>query len=433
MRTESFHRGQQRFFSVKSLLSALSLSSSRYVGIVLLLAIGVRLAWVLAIDTQPASDFLFMHTAALQVAEGKYLFRDSEYFLTWAYQIGFTLYEALIIHLLGTNLIFLKLFNILFSVGTAYLLYVIATHVFNPACGRIALLFYAMYVPNIILCSVLTNQHISTFLFVLGCYFVVRKGLAAKYDWLLVSLCWAIGNMFRPLGSFYLVGFLVYTAVFQIYDRYKKNKRPRVAKALGVLLVYFIMQQLISYAFVNTSFIQVPLANKEPYWKFVVGLNESTLGSWSLEDDRAVAQYPVGDERNRKELQMIGERIEDNSQLFVLFAKKFALFWGSADTSVDWSLKDLDKPKLSVVLIIIERLSYLALTLFGFLSVVFLLRKRGNPQVVFFLLLLLGYAALHLVIEIQARYRFDIMPCLFILQSYGVYVCMTYKKERSCF
>jgi hypothetical protein len=45
------------------------------------------------------------------------------------------------------------------------------------------------------------------------------------------------------------------------------------------------------------------------------------------------------------------------------------------------------------------------------------------PAAQLFLILLLGYAALHIVIEIQTRYRYDIMPCVFILQSYGIYVC----------
>lgn len=48
-----------------------------------------------------------------------------------------------------------------------------------------------------------------------------------------------------------------------------------------------------------------------------------------------------------------------------------------------------------------------------------------------FMLLLLGYAALHIVIEMQTRYRIDIFPCVFILQSFGASVLMdSFKRWR---
>ena len=38
---------------------------------------------------------------------------------------------------------------------------------------------------------------------------------------------------------------------------------------------------------------------------------------------------------------------------------------------------------------------------------------------------LLGYAAAHILIEVQTRYRFDIMPAFMILQGYGIYLVTT--------
>ena len=41
------------------------------------------------------------------------------------------------------------------------------------------------------------------------------------------------------------------------------------------------------------------------------------------------------------------------------------------------------------------------------------------------LIFLLGYAAAHILIEVQTRYRFDIMPAMMILQGYGIYLVTT--------
>ncbi|WP_187274441.1 glycosyltransferase family 39 protein [Paenibacillus sp. N3.4] len=411
-------------------LAAWQISNRVFVAILLCMAVGTRLAWVLTVDTPPVSDFLFMHTAALGVTKGDFIFRDSEYFVTWAYQIGFTLYQALLIKLFGTPLIVLKLYNIAFSVGTAWLLYLIAVQVFNEFCGRITLFFYVFYTPNIILCSVLTNQHIATFLFVLGSYFVVHKGLATTYNWILMGLCYGIANLFRPLGSFYIGCFAVYFILFELFAIQKKWRVQRLTKMLGMMVVYLIVQQLVNIAFVNTSFIQTSLTNKEPYWKFVVGLNPSTVGTWSIEDDHYVDPYPIGPERNQVELEMIKMRLTDKSQLVALFIKKFGVLWGAADSSVNWTLGEADRPILAAILIVTECLAYILMAFLGMIAVLALFRKKEYPKSSFFLLLLVGYAGLHLIIEIQTRYRFDIMPCIFILQSYGVYVLYSKRQKK---
>lgn len=73
------------------------------------------------------------------------------------------MYQSLIIFLFGESLFILKLFNVVYSVGITIFIYKIATRLFHESIGRISGIVYALFIPSIVMCSVLTNQHIATF------------------------------------------------------------------------------------------------------------------------------------------------------------------------------------------------------------------------------------------------------------------------------
>ncbi|MGR5914872.1 hypothetical protein ACT7DA_24700 [Bacillus pacificus] len=75
----------------------------------------------------------------------------------------------------GEGVLAIKLLNILYCTGITYFIYRIATHLFNEFGGRVAALIFATYIPNIMMTSVLTNQHLATFLFYGGFYLLVKK------------------------------------------------------------------------------------------------------------------------------------------------------------------------------------------------------------------------------------------------------------------
>jgi hypothetical protein len=391
----------------------------------LLLVAAPRIVWIAAVDTAPVSDFLDMHSAALSAAAGDLSFGENEYFSRWAYQLGFTFYEALAIKLFGSSLIVLKLLNVLFQAGTAVVLYKCAVRAFGETCGRAAALMYAVYVPNIIMCSVLTNQHISVFFYFLGLYVLIRKSFVGKYDWLLVGLCIGLGNLMRPLGSFFLIGVLAYAALFLLAPRIRERSWPALAaKCVGVLAVYWLVQQAASFALVQGGVTPYPLSNREPYWKFMIGLNPATNGGWSYDDTVYVLQYPPGEERNRVELELLKKRLEDKRQVGALFASKTKAMWGDEDSAPMWSLPDMDRPELVKRLVQTERIQYVLMAFFGLVAMTVIAWRGATGEASLFLLLLLGYAALHVVIEVQTRYRFDIWPCAIILQSFGIYALL---------
>lgn len=386
-----------------------------------------RITWVLAFNTPPASDFSKMYTAAVSAAAGDFSFNDSEYFSAWVYQMGFTMYEALIVKLFDHPILVLKLIHVVFSVGTILLIYAAASAIFNEKCGRIASLLYAFYIPNIIMCSVLTNQHLSTFFFMLGCVLILHKDWDVKYRWILIGLSFGIGHIMRPLGGVFIAALVAYTLIIELLPSINKKVWSISAKLIGSIIAFYLLQTLVSSAFMSAGYTEHPLSNREPYWKFMVGLNAETDGRWSREDAKYVLQYKLGEERDQAELAIIKERLSDPSAVVTLIAKKFYVFWGATDDSVYWSLSELNRPYLSSTLQSMERIMFILMSGFGIFSLIALFRKGlKQPQSLFFVILLLGYTAIHLIIEIQSRYRLDVIPAFIVLQSYGIYMISDY-------
>ncbi|MED1205624.1 ArnT family glycosyltransferase [Heyndrickxia acidicola] len=404
------------------------LSAKSFLIILLAVGFGMRIVWIMMEKTPPASDFGVMYRSALKAVRGDFTFLHSPYYSSWVYQLGFTYYEALLLNLFGNQLFMLKLFNVFFSMGTTVLIYLIARKGLNECSARVAALLYTLYIPNVLYCSVLTNQYISTFMFILGIYFLIGKGLSEKYIWLWIGLALGMGNMMRPLGSFFLLGMGVFVFIYMILPFRKKESIYYIKRLAGVLLVYIIFQQLISFGFLQTGLSVKPLSNQEPYWKFTLGLNAHSNGTWNAEDQRYVNQFKVGQARNQAEKTLVQERLKDRKGVIRLFGNKFKAFWGKPDAGPYWAFRGLKQPILQLSLVIYERLMYIVSCLLIIGNV--LLMKKENKLLPLLCIFAAGYAAVHLVIEIQTRYRFDILPVLFLLAGYGVYGFKQYIQDK---
>lgn len=406
-------------------------SNKQFLLLLFLLAFAVRFIWILIIKTPAISDFLVMYESALSAAEGDFSFgHDTPYYQAWVYQLGFTMYQALILKLFWGDMFALKFFNVLFSTGTTIIVYLTASKMFNEASGRIAGMFYALYVPGILMCSVLTNQHLSTFLIFLALYLLVSKGLSVKYVWFFIGLLFSLGNIIRPIGSVVLLAVGVFILLFQFWEGTKTMKMAIAKRFIGMIVVYFMVHQIISYSFISMGVTQYPLSNRDPLWKFVVGFNHETRGEFSPKDYNYLWQFPLGEEREKVELKLIKQRVADKQKLMVLFGKKFAYMWGREDFSVYWSLGKLDRPFLLDQTMKLERLFYIGLMVFGAIASIGFIRERKKGPHLLYLILIAGYVAVHFLIEVQTRYRFDILPALIMIQGYGVFLLSSYLRGK---
>ncbi|MDG0812622.1 ArnT family glycosyltransferase [Cohnella rhizosphaerae] len=250
--------------------------------LVLLVAIGlgVRIGWILFNQAPPRSDFLFLYEAAREAASGKFDFAESAYFTSFPYQLGFTMYEAMIIRIFGDSLVALKVIGAAFNMGTAVILYFTGARLFNETCGRIASCFYAFYLPNILMCSVLTNQHLSVFLFFLGCSLLLKRR-GSLLSWLWAGLAIGAGQLIRPIGVVYIVGIVLF-AMLEVWKKLREGRRRKAWRQAGMLVamigIYAAIQWAANVSLHNAGVTQHALSDGDKYWKFMVGLNADANG-----------------------------------------------------------------------------------------------------------------------------------------------------------
>ena len=304
------------------------------------LAFSIRLIWILNIPTPIESDFAMMYYSAVQAAKGDFSFAQNTYYTSWVYQLGFTMYQAFIIKLFGESPTLLKILNVAYCTGTTLLVYMITSKVFNEWSGRIAGVIYSLYIPSIIMSSVLTNQHLATFFFYLGFYILITKGLSHKYMWIFIGIFLSLGDIIRPLGALILIAVTIYTFLQGILGKSKQSVFHSIKKLVGIFIIFYLVHYIISYILISTGVTQYPLSNRDP------------------------------------------------------------------------------------LLIKYERYIYVTTLLFGILSLLYLIiTKQNETPYTLFLLLIIGYVAIHFLIEYQTRYRYFIVPSFTIIQSYGLYIC----------
>ena len=179
------------------------------------------------------------------------------------------------------------------------------------------------------------------------------------------------------------------------------------------------------------------LSNNQPMWKFVLGLNQDSNGAWNRYDYENYLMLPSRQaEEAMKEVvqERLGVGPVDLARLAV---RKSAVMWGDLEYMY-WGFGHLDSQRKLGPLTVDQYTHVLALgdkgvylVLFGLAMLGLLsLLKRGTQKGEATLLLsflLCGYYAVHLIVEVQARYRYFLLPTVAVLAGYGLETLRRYR------
>lgn len=386
--------------------------------------------------TPPRDDFKTMYEAACRLAQGSREYLNDTYFFNWAYQTGFVAYEALVIRIFGQSLLPLKLCNAMWMAGTGLLVYEIGKCFLSQRVAMVASLFYALYPAPYFLASVLTNQHIATFFYYLAIWLLLRQKKLTWQHAVAAGLSLAIGNVLRPLGSVLVLAILCWGAV-----RFLKQGKDYLQEGTAVLLcaaVYFAAGWLFSHLVIWTGLNPEGLKNNLSVWKFVVGFNAESGGVWN-KADYAYYQLPHEEAVTAME-QLVAERLRQSpSSWGNLLWEKIRVLWGSCE-DLNWALSHWDKARVLAghsieswmkVVKYAERGVFLCASVLTLPGIFGYLRKKESGRIPLLLLFVFcGYFAVHLLIEVQARYRYFLMPCLFLLAGAGLQQLAARREQR---
>lgn len=350
------------------------------------ISIVVRISVVLFVDVPLIGDMKVMFEFAKQIALGNYVGNIT--------QLPFIIYESIVIRIFGDTVFVLQLCNILFCIGTVFFIYRIAAMIFGEECGRIASVFYALYIPNIFTSSLLTPESLAMFLFYFACYILLYRGLDHPYMWVLSSILFAFSNMIFPMGLFFPIFITVYVLLIEFFQSATKQKA--LLKMIGVLILFYSVHFGVSYGINTMGMSQYTISNETYVQSVLIGKTQSEE---KIPKNQSVTEY-----MNQKLKEIEGERFKALKPVMNQFSNEGT----------------------NSILFKYEKLIYIAVTLFMAIALLhFLIKKQQHEGYMLFVLLISGYVLLRLF-QIDVAYYNIIMPALFILQSFGVYMSYVY-------
>ncbi len=363
----------------------------------------------------------------------------------------YPLYLKLLQHIFEAGTFAAVIVNAIIYATSSTLIYILC-HMWlkNDFVGYIAALLYALWPSHLLYVIILTPEFPNILLTLLSLVFIkvainrlecrscyVFSGFAA------VSL--SLSGFFKSIDKIVLIDICI-VMVLYVISRINHSKpdsaysmRKKFSLFIAFLILYIISNKFIycglDYAYGTT-------VNRNPSMHFIyVGLNPYSYGTWNENVGSFYAQNVVNCNYDYKKanditMQSLKKEINENHHLTPnYFAKKFQTAWGDnleiswVDQTLTENSPILKKSSWWYIGNIITQSFWVLICLFIFLDSIYTFFKPDFLHS-FLCMLILGFAILMFLLEVQPRYKCVLYPYLSILAADGIYQIMIPIKKR---
>ena len=404
----------------------------RYALILFAAALALNLAFTFIVRPPAVSDFKSFYDVTNQIAGHRTSYLGKRYFQVWPYQTGFPAFMAPAAMLFPKNLDALLVVNNLFGAGTVLCLFHLLKHALPVRRAFFLSLGFLLLPYPYTVAAVYTNQLPAAFFLYLGLYLVVSKTPFDLKRCAAGALCASAGHMLRPEGIL-LFGAVLALMPVLLFVRDKAGIKGRPVLPLALFCaVYLAMNLLLSQTFVLTGLNPGGLRNQFPLYKFAVGLNEESAGQYTKADaDDLFRGYDEPAVRDQYARELISRRLSVGpGRLSSLFFRKLDALWTdqtknfpaigafTEDSEIHILVKNVQARTLKNVTALADGLWFtLLFALCAFTAVrAFMVREvpAALPLLAAFLLVsILAFSA----VEVQRRYAYLLMPCIWLLAA----------------
>ena len=372
-----------------------------------------------------------LYGAAQSAAAGDMSWADvtEGYFSWWQYQIPFVLYEAAMLRVVP-SVAALKMMNVVWSVGSVYLIWRIVSRFMPGRCALAAAFMMAVYPAQIMYASVLTNQHISLFFVLLAV--AVLTETVSPWGCALAGAMLAVGDLMRPEGTIVLAAVFCCALCAVIGQPRRKRALSLLITLAAFALAYFAVKWAAGAVLGALGLAPHGIGNSVPEWKLVVGLDRENGGTVS---DKYIYILNLADPAARRAAgqDIISQHLAQHGGWAAFFLAKLRYFWASAE-DLTFTLGGVNVWESAVGGMSVENMAYalsgaeLAARITAYvLAAVGCVKLAVNAMhgagrntsaaPLLIAAVLCGTVLAYLLIEIQPRYRFFAMPFVFMLAS----------------
>jgi hypothetical protein len=379
-------------------------------------------------------------------------FQHGGYLYMFPFNYSMVLYLETLLSVFPNNYLVIKIFNILFTLVTTLMIYLIYKEVNYKSKGNDygVLIFAATYIPSLFMSNYIYNDIISTTLLTMATYFLIKfvKNKSLKYI-IISSILLSIGNYFRGIGVIFLIAGVIY-----ILLNSKEIGRKNLLKALCILALFFNIPGLVEDAVLQTTGIVNESINKNSapiYMWLNMGMNKDTFGYWDNMKSYIIYQRQ-GNYNKEKSTELFKTEISNKlssmsfSDLINLYYNKIIWTWTEGTYQIETYGIGNGASSNSRQRINMENTVYsyptFATDLFkgdskyrsglnwilyvmNFLIYCFIFIRLINGfkskryEEVFLILIILGFIGFYILWEIKSRYIYPVYPLLIALSYMG--------------
>lgn len=373
------------------------ISKHKIIIFLFLFAFVIRIGVILWIDTPVISDFKTMLDASKELVNGTDAYKSMPYFITWGYQMGHVIYQAILLNIIN-SITFLKIVNAIVTSSTVIMIYLIGKELSTTKAAIIISIIYSIFLFPLLLNTVLTNQLLPMLLILIAIYLWMKKKKENKLMPVIIGILLGISNMLRSETIVIIIAFVLYTIFLMIK---KENRKALIINLCLIIISYFTLTTATSFVLKATDISPSGLENKNSSWKFLEGLNIETRGQYS-EDD--AIKYSYYKKKTTKELK---KRIQEEWQQYpLLFAKKTKILWLNSDLS--WPLGHIENQEDLKLYEGINQIFIYFFVIMSLLSAITLFKKTYKKEQILILLILFVYFGVYLFIEVMPRYAYSL-------------------------
>lgn len=185
------------YHSLRALLSPKQTSDKKFLLILILLALFLRLVWILLLEVEPVSDFSKYFRLATSLSQGLgYVASDGT--PTAYFPVGYPAFLALFFSIFGSSLLLAKFLNVLLSAGTIAVFYVFSRALIEKTeVRRWAAVLIAFFPSQIAYASLSSDSILFQFLLYFGLWMMIKP---IWYRAFLGGVVLGLSALTRPYG-----------------------------------------------------------------------------------------------------------------------------------------------------------------------------------------------------------------------------------------
>jgi len=435
------------------------INSKYFILTCLIIAVVLRLAWIILTDSKPVSDSAWYYEKGIDIASGKGY--SIEGIPTAYYPIGYPLFLSLVFTVFGNSIFAAMIMNLILSAGILVFTYFISKKIFDSEnTGRISLFLFAIYPNFIAYTSILATEILFLFLLLYGIYILLKF---KNNLWALLSagFAWGLMSLVKPQGFF--IPLLIVAFLFL------RDKKALTGKLKTLSIIYIIMLITLlpwvirNYYVFNEFFILSTneginlLMGNNPYATGEYNLDEqTTMYIWEssnkypspdslaakLPYDPFWTRYGYSDENtaNKKiRKKAIDYIINNPSGELKLFTKKLWYNYKKGNEAIGWAVPDLmslPPLKKNCILVFSKAANYfyyfiMLLPVLYFIRLFYIrfVRRKTAVFPLIGLVIILYFTILSLIFFGGYRFNFPALPW-FIMFAAAFIEIYAFKEEK---